>query len=248
MQSTPKAEASLHVAIIMDGNGRWATRRGLPRPLGHRQGVEAVRRMVDAAPALGITTLSLFAFSSDNWRRPAGEVHALMGLLRDYLARETDRLAGEGVELRVIGRRDRLPAGLPEAIAAAEAATRGGRRLHLRVALDYSSRHAIAEAVAAIAGGGTLSPIEAAAALEAGRATLPDVDLMLRTGGEKRLSDFLLWECAYAELAFSDVAWPEFTGADLAAAIAEFRRRDRRFGAAPAALAPTRHRPFARAV
>ena len=234
MQTTFNAQASMHVAIIMDGNGRWATRRGLPRPFGHRHGVEAVRRAVEAAPGLGIGTLTLFAFSSDNWRRPGGEVRALMTLLREYLGREAGRLAEAGVELGVFGRRDRLPPGLADAIASAERLTRGGGRLRLRVALDYSSRYAIAEAAANLAGSGASSPQGWARSLEAHRATLPDVDLLVRTGGEKRLSDFLLWEAAYAELLFTDTAWPDFGPSDLADAVAEFRRRDRRFGAASA--------------
>ena len=237
MQSIMDEQAPLHVAIIMDGNGRWATRRGLPRPFGHREGVEAVRRAVAAAPELGIGMLTLFAFSSDNWRRPGGEVRALMALLREYLEREAGRLIEGGVELGVFGRRDRLPPGLANAIAAIERRTRGGGRLRLRVALDYSSRFAIAEAASDLAGSGTLSPQKLASSLEAHRATLPNVDLLIRTGGEKRLSDFLLWESAYAELVFTDVAWPDFQAPDLAAAVAEFRRRDRRFGAAPATRA-----------
>ena len=230
MQTNLNKQAPMHVAIIMDGNGRWATRRGLPRSFGHRQGIEAVRRTVGAAPGLGIGMLTLFAFSSDNWRRPSGEVRALMALLREYLESEAGRLAEAGVELGVFGRRDRLPPGLADAVAAAERLTRGGGRLHLRVALDYSSRHAIADAVADLAGSGTRSTQGLGRSLEAHRAILPDVDLLIRTGGEKRLSDFLLWEAAYAELLFTDTAWPDFEASDLAEAMAEFRRRDRRFG------------------
>ena len=237
MQINLDGQVPMHVAIIMDGNGRWATQRGLPRPFGHRQGVEAVRRVVQAAPGLGIGTLTLFAFSSDNWRRPGGEVRALMALLREYLGREANRLAEAGVELSVVGRRDRLPQGLADAIAAAERLTRGGGRLRLHVALDYSSRYAIAQAAADLAGSRVPPPQGWARSLEAHQATLPDVDLLIRTGGEKRLSDFLLWEAAYAELLFTDTAWPDFAAPDLAEAVAEFRRRDRRFGAAPAAHA-----------
>ena len=195
----------------MDGNGRWATRRGLPRAAGHRAGAEAVRRIVEAAPGLGVTALTLYAFSSDNWRRPAAEVTALMRLFACYLRTEAAELAAQGVRLSIIGRRDRLPQSLVTAIAAAEQDTAGGRRLELRIAVDYSAR----------------------AAIRAG-AVLPDVDLLIRTGGEQRLSDFLLWECAYAELWFTDRMWPDFAGGDLASAIQAFRSRDRRFGGLPA--------------
>src|SRR5581483_8198664 len=196
MQSE-RDHAGLHVAIIMDGNGRWASRRGLPRPAGHRAGIETVRRVVEAAPDLGVAVLSLFAFSSDNWRRPEEEVGALMGLLRHYLAAELKRLLDSGVRLTVIGRRDRLPSGLAEAIAAAERASARGTRLDLRIAVDYSSRDAIAGAAAAWRA--EAAPSRAAfarlIALSARAAEGRDVDLLIRSGGEKRLSDFLLWEC-----------------------------------------------------
>ncbi|MGY2051172.1 di-trans,poly-cis-decaprenylcistransferase [Methylobacterium sp. JK268] len=224
MQSTCAREGGLHVAVIMDGNGRWATARGLPRTAGHRAGVEAIRRVAEAAPDLGVGTLTLFAFSADNWRRPTAEVAALMGLLRRYLRHETARLARTGTRLSVIGRRDRLPGGLPDALARAEAATAGGDRLHLRIAVDYSARDAILAAAAA----GPCEGREAFGRRLGGGA--PDVDLMIRSGGEKRLSDFLLWECAYAELHFSDRMWPDFGPEDLAAALGEFARRERRFG------------------
>jgi undecaprenyl diphosphate synthase len=211
----PDTPGRLHVAIIMDGNGRWATRRGLPRAVGHRAGAKAVRRAVESAPGLGIGALTLYAFSSDNWQRPADEVTALMGLLSRYLQRETPRLLANGVRLQVIGRRDRLTPGLLGDIARAEARTAGGDRLDLRVAVDYSGRDSIRRALAAPGGAGLL----------------PDVDLLIRTGREKRLSDFLLWECAYAELWFSDVLWPDFGPADLRAAVDDFHGRERRFGA-----------------
>jgi len=198
----------------MDGNGRWATRRSLPRAAGHRAGAEAVRRVVEAAPGLGARALTLFAFSADNWKRPPGEVAALMRLFARYLRTETPKLIEHGVRLELVGRRDRLPAPLVAGAAAAESATRAGAELHLRLAVDYSARWAIAAGV-----------------------LLPDVDLLIRTGGERRLSDFLLWESAYAELVFTEVMWPDFTTADLAAAIAEFRARQRRFGALPEAAA-----------
>ena len=205
-----KQSTSLHVAIVMDGNGRWATRRGLPRVAGHRAGAEAVRRAVEIAPGCGITALTLYAFSSDNWNRPAAEVSALMRLFARYLRGETAELVAQGVKLMVIGRRDRLPATLASTIAATEQATAHGTRLELRIAVDYSGRAAI------LAGD-----------------LLPDVDLLIRTGGEQRLSDFLLWECAYAELWFTDRMWPDFQAAHLAAAIHEFHSRDRRFGGLP---------------
>jgi undecaprenyl diphosphate synthase len=229
MQSTVDQQDRLHVAIIMDGNGRWATRRGLPRTAGHRAGVDAAQRVVEAAPDLGVGTLTLFAFSSDNWRRPRTEVSALMALLRQYLHSELTRLIENGARLTVIGRRDRLPDGLREQIAAAERASVHGTRLDLRIALDYSSRDAIAEAAARWSGAMPPSRAAFGRALSAGRERT-DVDLLIRSGGEKRLSDFLLWECAYAELCFVDTLWPEFGADDLAAAVADFRGRERRFG------------------
>jgi undecaprenyl diphosphate synthase len=225
MQST-----SLHVAIIMDGNGRWATRRGLPRSAGHRAGVEAIRRVVEVAPACGIGTLSLFAFSSDNWTRPADEVAVLMDLFARFLRGEAEPLRDREVRLSVIGRRDRLPAAVGSAVALAEACTARGRRLHLRVAVDYSSRDAI---LGVVRGGPLEPPTREGFAIRLGEAQgepAPDVDLLIRTGGEQRLSDFLLWESAYAEFVFTARMWPDFRGEDLAAAVAEFRGRDRRFG------------------
>jgi undecaprenyl diphosphate synthase len=219
----------IHAAIIMDGNGRWATRRGMPRQAGHAAGVEALGRIVEAAPDLGIGTLTVYAFSADNWQRPAAEVSALMGLLRRYVEKETRRLAEGGARLTVIGRRDRLPADIAAAIAKAERATSGGTKLHLRVAVDYSARDAILAAAAAVARAGELTR-EGLSRLLAGEAAHCDVDLLIRTGGEQRLSDFLLWECAYAELYFTDRLWPDFSAEDLGAAIAAFHDRERRFG------------------
>jgi undecaprenyl diphosphate synthase len=219
-------ERRLHVAVIMDGTGRWATRQGLPREAGHRAGVAAVRRVIAAAPGHGIGTLTLYAFSSENWRRPAAEVANLMRLLRLYLRTESARLARNGVRLTVIGRRDRLAAGLAEAVARAEAATAAGRTLHLRIALDYSAREAILAAAAQAAGDGDLTR-EGFARLLAGECDRPDVDLLIRTGGDQRLSDFLLWECAYAEFWFTARMWPDFGAADLAEALAAFRARER---------------------
>ena len=200
-------QSPLHVAIILDGNGRWAQRRGLQRTAGHRVGAEAVRRTVEAAPNLGIGALTLFAFSSDNWKRPPAEVSTLMRLFARHLRTETPRCVEHGVRLRVVGRRDRLAGPLIDAIATAEQRTQGGTNLELRLAVDYSSRHAI----------------------ETGH-LLPDVDLVIRTGGEQRLSDFLLWESAYAELYFTTLMWPDFGAAELAAAIDWYHARDRRFG------------------
>jgi undecaprenyl diphosphate synthase len=220
---------SFHAAIIMDGNGRWATRKGMPRQAGHAAGVEALGRIVEAAPTLGIDMLTVYAFSADNWQRPKAEVGALMGLLRRYVDTEVRRLAESGTRLKVIGRRDRLPADIATAIARAEATTAAGTRLNLRVAVDYSARDAILAAAAAAASGGDFSRAGFARHL-AGEEPHRDVDLLIRTGGEKRLSDFLLWECAYAEFYFTDRLWPDFSPDDLASAVASFNGRERRFG------------------
>jgi undecaprenyl diphosphate synthase len=224
-----KPTSCLHVGIIMDGNGRWATRRGLPRFAGHEAGVEAIRRVMEAAPERGIGTLTLYAFSSDNWRRPEAEVSFLMALLRRYLRNETRSLVRNDVRLTVIGRRDRLPDGLAEAIGEAEAATAGGQTLHMRIAIDYSARDAILKAAAQTGGCATQTRADFAR-LVTGEDDLRDVDLVIRTSGEKRLSDFLLWESAYAELHFTDVMWPDFGAEELAAALSSFHRRERRFG------------------
>jgi undecaprenyl diphosphate synthase len=221
--------SKLHVGIIMDGNGRWATRRRLPRLRGHEAGVEAVRRVVEAAPKQGVGTLTLYAFSSDNWRRPKAEVAALMGLLRFYLVDETESLVRNGVRLTAIGRRDRLPHGLSAGIERAETATAGGDVLHLRVAIDYSARDAILNAAARVTELGDLTRA-GFSRLVTGEPELRDVDLIIRTSGEKRLSDFLLWESAYAELHFTERMWPDFEAEDLAEALASFGRRERRFG------------------
>jgi undecaprenyl diphosphate synthase len=213
----------------MDGNGRWAQRQGLPRVAGHRAGVEAVGRIVEAAPRLGIGTLTLYAFSSDNWRRPCAEVAALMSLLRIYLRNETTSLVQNGVRLSVIGRRDRLPRGLSLAIKRAERATARGNALLLRIALDYSSRDAILSAAARIADREDLTS-SSFSRLLGGGIDSPDVDLLIRTSGEQRLSDFLLWESAYAELYFTQSLWPDFQFDDLALALAELAKRERRFG------------------
>jgi len=216
----------IHVAIIMDGNGRWANARGLPRIAGHRTGAEAVRRTVETAPSCGISVLTLYAFSSDNWRRPGREVSALMKLLGRYLIQERERCIANGVRLRAIGRRDRLPPALAALLEETERKTASGRRLLLRLAIDYSSREAMVEAIQRVQGRG-----EAITAEDLSAQLGPDVDLLIRTSGEQRLSDFLLWECAYAEIVFTNRMWPDFSAKDLAAAVEEFHGRDRRFGA-----------------
>ncbi|MEO8188804.1 MAG: polyprenyl diphosphate synthase [Acidobacteriota bacterium] len=261
------SEGPFHVAIIMDGNGRWATARGMARALGHRRGAHAVRRTVRAAPGLKITTLTLFAFSSDNWKRPPQEVRMLLRLFGEYLRAEQEELERNGVRLSVIGRRDRLPGSVLDAIEACEDATARASRLDLRLAIDYSARDAILRAAQSLAsdgpagrdgGGGRSSGgstpgaeafrqrLGSSASLSrpgAGSPTAPDVDLLIRTGGEQRLSDFLLWESAYAELHFTPRMWPDFDESDLAAAVAEFRTRQRRFGGLPAAAAAGNRHP-----
>ena len=230
----------IHAAIIMDGNGRWAVSRGKPRTAGHIVGARVVRDIVEAAPSCGISMLTLYAFSADNWQRPSREVALLMRLFRRYLVKETGRCIANGVRMRIVGRRDRIPAELLKAINAAEEATKHGRTLDLRIAVDYSARDAIVRASNALPRGSkhTIEDFQR----EIDRVyhwTGPsrDVDLLIRTGGEQRLSDFLLWECAYAELYFTDRKWPEFSPADLDAAVKEFRSRERRFGAVSAEAA-----------
>ena len=229
----------LHVAIIMDGNGRWAQARGHRREWGHRQGAKAVRRVVEAAPDVGIGTLTLYAFSSDNWQRPQREVRLLMRLFKRYLHSEIEELRANGVRLQVVGRRNRLAPDIVQSIERAEGELSGGRRLLLRLAVDYSSRDMLLEAVRVARGNGAgVDRDELARAL--GQAMhadgpAPDVDLLIRTGGEQRLSDFLLWECAYAELSFTPRMWPDYGKDDLAAAVREYHARDRRFGRVRAA-------------
>jgi undecaprenyl diphosphate synthase len=238
MQS--KSHFGIHVAIIMDGNGRWATQRGLPRVGGHRAGVSAVRRVVEHAPPLGIRVLTLYAFSTDNWARPAQEVKSIFWIICAFLRLECERLRQQGARLEVIGRRDRLPRPLLREIERTESATANGRSLHLRIAIDYSGRSAIVQAAA-----------EAFAAFPSNKEISADqlrkivthqltsdcgnVDLLIRTGGEQRLSDFLLWESAYAELVFTRRMWPDFDEADLASALGDFNHRERRFGTIPVA-------------
>jgi undecaprenyl diphosphate synthase len=227
---------AIHAAIIMDGSGRWAAARGLPRSAGHREGVEAVRRALRAAPRLGIGTLTLHAFSSDNWQRPSGEVRELMSIFEEFLRSSVGEWVGAGIRTRVIGRRDRLEPSLVAAIEAIEEGTIEGQRLDLRLAIDYSARDAILCAARALGNCEAATPAEFAcllAAVEQGGTPVPDLDLLIRTGGEQRLSDFMLWECAYAELVFTDRMWPDFDAADLEAAVLEFRSRHRRFGRVP---------------
>jgi len=228
----------LHVAIISDGNGRWASSRGLPRSAGHRAGAETARRIIAASPRLGIHTLTLFALSSANWRRPAAEVNVILRLLHEYLLAETSHCVEEGIRLSIIGRRDRIPATLRQAIADAEAATARGTNLHLRLAIDYSAREAIFHAACKFYKVTQLSPEAFSSVLsEVHRGGSTEVDLLIRTGGEQRLSDFLLWECAFAEFVFIEKRWPDFTVSDLERAIGEFSLRERTRGALPDAIA-----------
>ncbi|HUF28030.1 MAG TPA: di-trans,poly-cis-decaprenylcistransferase [Gemmatimonadaceae bacterium] len=231
--------SALHAAIIMDGNGRWAAARGLPRTAGHKIGARAVRRVVETAPRVGIRTLTLYAFSADNWQRPRQEVAQLMRLFRIYLLKETDRCVSNGVRLTVVGRRDRLAPALRMAIEEAERATAGGTTLHLRVAVDYSARDSILRAARRLQSDAAARECFATAlgAVDNDPGPVRDVDLLIRTGGEQRLSDFLLWECAYAELFFTPTMWPDFGAKELEEAVSEFHSRHRRFGRVPEAVA-----------
>jgi undecaprenyl diphosphate synthase len=226
-----------HIAIIMDGNGRWAKARGLPRTAGHKRGAEAVRRTVECAREMGVGYLTLYAFSSENWKRPQGEVTDLMGLLRLYLRNEVRTLNKNGIRLKVIGDRSRLGADIVDLIEESEAKTAANVAMTLVLALSYGGRQEIVEAARRLATGvaeGRLSPSQIDdAAVEANLFTagIPDPDLVIRTSGEKRISNFLLWQCAYAELVFLDVLWPDFGRDDLIAAIRDFHGRERRFGA-----------------
>ena len=223
----------MHVAIIMDGNGRWATQRGLPRPAGHVEGAKAVRATVEAAARAGIETLSLYAFSAANWERPRGEVEGLMFLLRRYLFTETRRCMNESIRLNVIGRRDRLDESLLRAIEQSETLTASGERMHLRIAIDYSGQQSILQAARRAGRAHDLTAQRFQRLLNevnhSSRQT-PEVDLLIRTGGEKRLSDFLLWESAYAELHFTDCLWPDFDEQHFQAALEDYAGRARRFG------------------
>ena len=230
----------LHVAVIPDGNGRWAEHRGLCRSAGHERGVEVLRRIVEAAPERGIRTLTVYAFSADNWQRPAAEVAALMALLERFLRTEVVSCREQGVRLEVIGRRDRLAGRLVRRIEEAERSTASGTRLDLRLAVDYSARQALRRAARLTHRGAHRPSFEAALATAIhGRSATPPVDLVIRTSGEMRLSDFLLWESAYAELVFLPALWPDLVLEDLDAALAQFHARQRRFGALPAMAGAT---------
>jgi undecaprenyl diphosphate synthase len=234
------ASPGLHVAIIMDGNGRWAVARGLPRTAGHQAGVEAVRRVVQAAPRVGIGTLTLFAFSTDNWDRPTAEVEMLMQIFGDYFLAEVDSWVSSGTRVNVIGRRDRIPPLLRTAIEMVEAETQFGEGLHLRIALDYSARDAIVRAARRVTNATEVSQTAFARLIAEATHSIappPDIDLLIRTGGEHRLSDLLLWECAYAEIVFTSRLWPDFGPADLESAVGEFHTRERRFGRLPEMVA-----------
>jgi len=230
------ADGLRHVAIIMDGNGRWAERRGLPRSMGHRAGVEAVRRTVTAALDAGIANLTLFSFSSENWSRPPAEVEFLFGLLRMFIRRDLSRLHRDGVQVVVIGSRDDLPPDIAGLIREAEALTAENRRLRLIVAFNYGARDEIVRAARRLADKARRGAIEPDAIEEAtvsaalDTAAIPDPDMIIRTGGELRLSNFLLWQAAYAELVFMPVFWPDFDASHLGAAIEEFGTRSRRYG------------------
>ena len=227
----------LHVAVIMDGNGRWAQAKGLPRIAGHKRGAETVREVVKAAPGLGITHLTLFGFSSENWKRPESEVKDLMGLLRLYLSKEVNELHANNVRLRIIGDRDRLSVDIVALIDTAEAKTGANTGLQLTIALSYGGRAEIvhaARALAARVAAGDLTPDgidEDTFADSLFTHDLPDPDLLIRTSGEQRISNFLLWQLAYTEMVFVERHWPAFTADDLAGALGAFQRRDRRFGA-----------------
>jgi len=228
-------EGPRHVAIIMDGNGRWAKRRGLPRALGHREGVQALKRTIEAAPKLGVQCLTVFGFSTENWSRPEDEVSDLMGLVRTYVASDLTRLEKAGVRLRVLGRREGLPADIADIIVRAESQTAHNDRFLLQVAFNYGGRADLVDAARRHAerllAGETVEPLSERT-LEAGLATAgsPPLDLIVRTSGEQRLSNFLLWESAYAELVFQDILWPDYGPEALADAVEAYRRRERRFG------------------
>lgn len=231
-------ESPAHVAIIMDGNGRWATARGWPRLVGHRRGAERVRSIVEAAPGLGIRYLTLYAFSTENWKRSTEEVIGLMTIFARYIQSEAERLSAEGVRLRFIGGRERLDKKLRKLMAGIEARTAGNDRLHLTVAINYGGRDELARAARRVAedvAAGRLDPDavdEAALAARLDTADLPDPDLVIRTSGETRISNYLLWQSAYAEYEFTDTLWPDFTPDELAAILSRYHRRERRYGGA----------------
>lgn len=237
LMTTKTLSRPRHVAIVMDGNGRWAEQRGFARSVGHRRGVERVREVVRAAPGHGIEVLTLFAFSTENWRRPEYEIRVLMGLLRMFIVREVDELDGMGVRVRFIGQRHRLPADLQRLMGQMETRTAGNSRLVLQIAISYGARAEIAEAVRSLAARAVAGELSAeaideqsiSAALWTGG--LPDPDLVIRTSGEMRVSNFLLWQAAYAEYAFVPACWPDFDAELFAETLAGFGLRERRFGA-----------------
>ncbi|MEM7728109.1 MAG: isoprenyl transferase [Pseudomonadota bacterium] len=222
-----------HVAIIMDGNGRWAERRGRPRRHGHRAGVESVRRIVEDASELGLTCLTLYSFSTENWTRPRAEVAALMALLREYIESDLERLKREGVQIRILGTRQGLSREILSLIDKAVATTAGNDRFNLNIAFNYGGRDEIVRAIRKAASKGLdLEHISEESVSELlDTAGLPDPDLVIRTSGERRISNYLLWQAAYAEFVFTDVLWPDFDRHDLVSALDEYARRDRRFGA-----------------
>jgi len=224
---------ALHVAIIMDGNGRWASKRNLPRSAGHHAGIRSLRSVVETAVQRKIHTLTLYAFSSDNWQRPQSEIRALMRILAAQLPAQAAHCVRQNIRLSVIGRRDRLPDPVLQALARAEARTMNGTALHLRLALDYSARDSLTRAAQHVGLKGNEDFLQALMRAYNADCPVPDVDLLIRTGGEQRLSDFLLWECAYAELYFTPDYWPDFDGTKLDTALAAFQKRQRRFGAVP---------------
>lgn len=233
------SDGPLHVAIIMDGNGRWAAARGLPRAVGHREGVQALKRTIEAAPKLGVGCLTVFGFSTENWSRSTEEVSDLMGLVRGYVASDLNRLEKAGVRLRVLGRREGLPKDIAEIADRAEAQTGHNSKFLLQVAFNYGGRADIVDAaqahVDAVLAGKASGPMDEAT-LGAGLSTAggPPVDMIVRTSGERRLSNFLLWEAAYAEMIYQDILWPDYGPEELADAVAQFRNRDRRYGGRPA--------------
>jgi len=234
--ATSRGGRPLHVAIIMDGNGRWAEARRLPRALGHRAGVAALRRTVESAPHLGVSLLTVFGFSTENWRRPKSEISELMGLLKAYFESDIDRLERDGVKVRIVGRRSGLDADILDIVERAEARTAANDRFILQVAFNYGGRADIVDAARSLLDAQARGELDSSkldeAMFEAALSTAPAPapDLIIRTSGERRLSNFLLWECAYAELVFQDVFWPDYGAEPLRAALAEFEGRQRRYG------------------
>ena len=234
--SKPDGSKDLHVAIVMDGNGRWAKRRGMPRTMGHSQGVEAIRRTVQAAPPLGIRSLTLYAFSTENWRRPPGEVSEVMRLMKNYVDSDLEQLANEGVKIRILGRRQGLDPAIGDIVARAEARTAHNERFLLQVAFNYGAQADIVDAARSLMAAALRGEVLPESLDEKGfakylsTAAAPPLDLVIRTSGELRLSNFLLWESAYSEFVFQDVLWPDYNGKHLKAAINAFHKRERRYG------------------